>query len=134
MDDALYDKIFNIGFGGVAVMITIGIIVFAVIFINVIVSSIKNYKKNNKSPRLTVTAKVISKRADITSYGHMHTADNDSLGYHSDITTWYYVAFQVDSGDRMEFCIPENEYGLLIEGDTGKLTFQGTRYISFDRF
>ena len=26
----------------------------------------------------------------------------------------------------------ETEYGMLTEGDVGKLTFQGTRYIEFD--
>ena len=25
------------------------------------------------------------------------------------------------------------EYGMIAEGDEGKLTFQGTRYLSFDR-
>ena len=25
------------------------------------------------------------------------------------------------------------EYGMLSEGDTGRLTFQGTRYLSFER-
>ena len=44
-----------------------------------------------------------------------------------------YVTFQVESGDRMEFCVPGKEYGMLAEGDTGKLMFQGTRYLGFER-
>ena len=39
----------------------------------------------------------------------------------------------VESGDRMEFAIRGTEYGLLAEGDRGKLTFQGTRYLGFQR-
>ena len=47
--------------------------------------------------------------------------------------TWYYATFQVESGDRMEFAVDGMEYGMLAEGDMGKLSFQGTRYLSFER-
>ena len=30
----------------------------------------------------------------------------------------------------MEFSVSGREYGLLVEGDTGRLTFQGTRYLA----
>lgn len=43
------------------------------------------------------------------------------------------MTFQVESGDRMEFVVSGTEYGVLVEGDQGQLTFQGTRYLSFDR-
>ena len=33
----------------------------------------------------------------------------------------------------MELSMTGNEYGLLAEGDTGKLSFQGTRYLGFER-
>ena len=45
----------------------------------------------------------------------------------------YYVTFQMESGDRMEFQVSGIEYGMLAEGDTGELTFQGTRYLAFER-
>ena len=45
----------------------------------------------------------------------------------------YYVTFQVESGDRMEFEVSGTEYGMLAEGDSGELTFQGTRYLNFRR-
>jgi len=35
--------------------------------------------------------------------------------------------------DRIELCVSGTEYGMLVEGDTGRLTFQGTRYLSFER-
>ena len=68
---------------------------------------------------------MVSKREDVshhTSDDHMHTT-----------YTHYYATFEVESGDRMEFELRGNEYGLLAEGDLGKLTFQGTRYLSFER-
>jgi hypothetical protein len=33
----------------------------------------------------------------------------------------------------MELFIPKNEVGMLVEGDKGILSFQGTRFISFER-
>ena len=45
----------------------------------------------------------------------------------------YYVTFEVDSGDRIEFSMSGSEYGMLIEGDAGTLNFQGTRYLGFER-
>ena len=54
-------------------------------------------------------------------------------GFHSTISTSYYATFQVESGDRMELSVTGTEYGLLAEGDRGKLTFQGTRYLGFER-
>lgn len=54
-------------------------------------------------------------------------------GYHTTSSTSYYVTFQVESGDRMELQVSGREYGMLAEGDIGKLTFQGTRYLSFER-
>ena len=29
--------------------------------------------------------------------------------------------------------VPRSEFGLLVEGDEGVLSFQGTRYLGFDR-
>ena len=52
---------------------------------------------------------------------------------HTSRSTSYYVTFEVESGDRLELRISGSEYGLLAEGDFGMLTFQGTRYLSFDR-
>lgn len=46
---------------------------------------------------------------------------------------FYYVTFEVESGDRMELHVPGREYGQLAEGDKGKLSFQGTRYLGFER-
>ena len=52
---------------------------------------------------------------------------------HSSSSTYYYVTFEVESGDRLEYQVSGEEYGLLVEGDQGKLTFQGTRYKGFVR-
>jgi hypothetical protein len=33
----------------------------------------------------------------------------------------------------MELYVAGHEFGMLIEGDRGMLTFQGTRYLGFER-
>ena len=41
--------------------------------------------------------------------------------------------YSVVGGDRMELRLSGTEYGQLAEGDTGRLSFQGTRYLGFER-
>ena len=101
------------------------IVVFGIIIFSII-QGISTWHKNNNSPRLTVPAVIVAKRTDVSYHRHAH-------GFHTTSSTTYYVTFQVESGDRMEFHVSGLEYGMLAEGDTGKLTFQGTRYLSFER-
>ena len=82
-------------------------------------------------PRLTVDAELVSRRTEVSTFHHGGHNGTDMC--HTSSSTTYYVTFQVDSGDRMEFSVSGQEYGLLAEGDRGKLTFQGTRYLGFER-
>lgn len=52
---------------------------------------------------------------------------------HMSTSTTYYATFEVNSGDRLEFKVRDTEYGMLVENDTGMLTFQCTRYLGFER-
>jgi hypothetical protein len=52
----------------------------------------------------------------------------------SSARTLYYITFEVESGDRLEFKVNGEEYGLCSEGDEGRLSFKGTRYIGFERY
>ena len=116
---------FGMGFGAFGVMFTF-VLVIGVIVVT-FVRGIGQWNKNNHSPRLTVPATVVSKRANVSH--HHHAGEH----HHSHTSTSYYVTFEVESGDRMELHMSGTEYGLLIEGDQGKLTFQGTRYLGFER-
>lgn len=103
-------------------------------FIVTIVRGIGTWNKNNHSPQLSVTARVVSRRAEVSHHSFANGGDvTGSQGYSTSSSTRYYVTFEVESGDRMEFSVDGREYGMLAEGDTGKLTFQGTRYLSFVR-
>ncbi|OCA90577.1 hypothetical protein A8F94_01460 [Bacillus sp. FJAT-27225] len=93
-----------------------GLIIFS------IGKNINEWNHNNKQPRLTVPAMVVSKRTQVRG------GQNDTSAH-----TAYYVTFEVESGDRMEMHVNGQEYGLLAEGDLGELSFQGTRYLGFAR-
>ena len=105
------------------------LLVFGVVLAGII-KGISQWNKNNHSPQLTVPATVVAKRTNI-SHSHHHHGTN-SMTHHSTSTN-YYVTFQVESGDRMELHMAGHEFGMLVEGDRGKLTFQGTRYLGFER-
>lgn len=117
---------FMFAFGPIFITIVFILVIGGFIF--AIVSGFKTWSHNNAQPVLTVWAKVVSKRANVSSSMHA----NDDMHHHTSSTT-YYATFEVESGDRMEFVVGGDEYGMLAEGDKGKLTFQGTRYKGFER-
>ena len=123
---------YNFGFGtGFAIFGTMFTVVFVLaigVFIFVIAKSIGQWNKNNHSPRLTVPATVVAKRTNVSNHHHSGTGI-----HHTTHSTTYYVTFQVESGDRMELHVAGHEFGMLTEGDRGDLTFQGTRYLGFER-
>ena len=118
-----------LGFHTVSLMFTITFLLVIGMFVVTAIRGIGEWNKNNNSPRLTVPATVVAKRTNVTRHHHGGAADH----HHHHTSTSYYVTFQVESGDRMELQVAGTEYGMLIEGDIGKLTFQGTRYLGFDR-
>lgn len=110
-------------------------LLFGVVFLFIIgtiiarsVRGIGQWNKNNHSPRLTVAATLVAKRTQVSH--HHHAGEHH---HHHHTSTSYYLTFEVASGDRMEFHVESHDYGLLVEGDRGQLTFQGTRYLGFER-
>lgn len=104
-------------------------LVFALVFGTILYTLIRNIKqerKNDQSPRLSIDAKVVAKRTN-------HTRHRGGQHHMAHTTTTYYATFEVASGDRMELRLQGHEYGLIVEGDYGELTFQGTRFLGFSR-
>ena len=108
-------------------MFSIPFLMFTVVFVVILVKIVGQWHNNNQSPRLTVEATVVAKRGHTT---HHHNAGNI---HHSHSSTTYYVTFQFESGDRLELHVPHSQFGYLVEGDRGELTFQGTRFLGFER-
>ena len=99
-------------------------LLFFILFFAVLARNIAQWFKNENSPRLTVPAKIV----DMRRKTHHHHGNGHHHHSHS-----YHVTFEVESGDRMELRVTRSEYGILAVGDSGNLTFQGTRYLSFVR-
>lgn len=130
---------FSSGFGGFGgfdffdlfdlfgVMFTIVFVLFLVVFLAILIKGIGKWNKNNHSPRLTVPATIVAKRTNVSHHHH------GTEMHHTTYSTTYYVTFQVESGDRLELQMAGHEFGMLIEGDRGNVTFQGTRYLGFER-
>jgi hypothetical protein len=109
------------GFGGFDIMFTIVPIFIFIVFgviIYTIVTSAARYSKNSSSPVLTAQARVVGKRMEVT-------------GDHA--VTWYYATFEVETGERIELVMKGEEYGLLVEGDEGTITYQGEWFKGFQR-
>ncbi len=120
---------FGFGFHAFEGMFTLVFVLVIGLFIYAVVQAIARKQKNDASPRLTVLARVVSRRQEVT-----HHARNMNDGvYHTSSTTRYFVTFQVESGDRMELQLDGSDFGMLAEGDEGRLSFQGTRFLDFQR-
>ena len=120
----------GIDFGLFQIMFSLVFVAVFGMFIITAVKGISQWNKINHSPRLTVPATVVAKRTNVSHHHHNHGSNGM---HHTTRSTTYYVTFQVESGDRMELHVAGHEFGMLIEGDRGMLSFQGTRYLGFER-
>lgn len=124
----------GIGFGAFDFIFTCIFLFIIGMFIVTAIKGIETWNRNNNSPRLSVIATVTGKRIDVSQNQQPNAGDvTGAHGYMVTTDTTYFLTFQVESGDRMEFRVSGTEYGMVAEGDVGKLTFQGTRYLSFER-
>ena len=78
----------------------------------------KNAPDDN-SPEESADVRVIAKRTYVWGHHHAHTV--------------YYAAFETADRRRFELMIPADAFGLLTEGDEGRLTFKGSRFVSLSR-
>lgn len=112
------------------VLITLAFGVFGL----AVARGIVTWNKNNHCSRITAPAVIVAERTNVIRHNNVNAGDTTGAhGFHTDTHTTYYVTFQFESGDRMEFQVYGSEYGMLAEGDEGKLTFRGTRDLSFER-
>lgn len=100
-------------------------IFFLFIFGTVIYAIFKRRKVVANSPRLTVYGTVVAKRTMVS--GHRHRSS------HAYSSTFYYVTFEVESGDRMELSVSPDQSGQIVEGDKGRVTFKANILIDFVR-
>lgn len=88
-----------------------------------IIKGVSEWTSNNAKPRETIRVRVATKR--------QHTSGGAG---DSSASTWYYATFEnTSTGDRQEFKVNTTMYSGIADGDTGQLTYQGTRFINFVR-
>ena len=97
-----------------------GLIVLVIL--GTMLSGILRWIKNNHSPLIRERAKVVNMRNSVRGNGGSHAA-----------STLYYMTFELESGVRVELRLSGQEYGQLAMGDSGALSYQGTRYLGFER-
>lgn len=74
---------------------------------------------------VSVQARLVAKR--------ISTAGLVSRRSDSQVYTSYFATFEMNDGERVEFQLYDRDYGLLVEGDEGVLSYQGTRWHGFER-
>ena len=108
-------------FGMLGIVFAIISLCICVAFVVIFAKLLSYNKKNRCAPKLTVFATVMDKSLH-------YSRSINSMG-----STECYVTFEVESGDRLVLDLTEYEFGLLVEGDCGMLTFQGNRFCDFER-
>ena len=108
------------------------IIVFVIMVI--LVNKMNRWSQNNNSPETTVEA-VVSEKRDRDSLQQIPNGGDPTgaQGFQLIPEIHRYVVFTVDTGETMEFSVTEGEFRSLQKGERGRLTFQGTRYLGFER-
>ena len=121
--------VYGFGFVLFRIMFILAFVLVIGMFLVFVVKGIAQWNQNNHSPQLTVPAVIVAKRTNVTRHHHSGAGGH----HHHHTSTSYYVTFQFGGGDRMELLVSGSEYGMLVEGDQGDLSFQGTRYLGFER-
>ena len=121
--------------GGSNPVMTILIAVFAVLLVGAVARGVYVWMRNNRSPQENVNARVVAKRMKVSGHGGSMLTNRVSAmnTFHSSTYTNYFVTFELENGSRLELGMKDPEYGMLAEGDQGRLSYQGTRYLGFER-
>jgi len=91
------------------------------------------------APEVQAQARVVDKRLETLSPG---TAGPAELGSPyvvqvpmGDSSAWqlYKVTFEQPGGARFELSVPPDQYGLIVEGDSGIVTMRGPNLLTFTR-
>ena len=100
------------------------VVIWFALFFWIIARNIAQFIENENSPVLTVPARVV----DMRRKTHHHHSGKHHHHSHS-----YHVTFEAGNGERMALKVRRGEYYELAIGDSGVLTYQGTRYLGFAR-
>jgi hypothetical protein len=87
-----------------------------------VVKGLMTWSANNASPIQSRSCKVVAKRMQVSG------GSGDSSA-----STSYYATFEFEDRSRLELRVGRQQFGYIVEGDQGILTYQGTRFKEFSR-
>lgn len=103
-------------FGGLVLTLFVGVILYAII------KGLSTWSSNNAAALLTQGCKVVDKRS------HVSGGSGDTSA-----STHYFITFEFADHSRVELPVQTNHFGIIVVGDQGELTYQGTRFKDFKR-
>lgn len=104
----------------------IGFVVIFGVILFMVIGSIGQRKRNNREPVFSDPVLVKDKRT------HVWGGTDSEQNYSSSHTSCY-ITFEFENGERQEFMVSDRVYGETAPGETGTLTWQGTRFHDFQR-
>ncbi|MBQ6601001.1 MAG: DUF2500 domain-containing protein [Clostridia bacterium] len=110
------------------VAIVIAALPIAIILITTFVKVFK-FIRNLFSDKKDYPATVIAKK-QTSEYHNNRVSKNISYPYRLDV---YFVTFTTPKHKKLNLKVDANDFRAVKEGDTGVLTLQGSRYISFEK-
>lgn len=108
-------------------LIVIAIIASLGVAIYQIALGVREWNHNNRQPVTDLSATVASKRKEAEE----ELTPSDDNHFPQSPPPQYFVTFTLDTGESREFLVTELKYDALRVGDSGTLSFQGTRYLGF---
>jgi hypothetical protein len=103
-------------FGGLIVTLVIGG------FLYVIIKGLSTWLANNATQIISQRCRIVDKRTEVWG------GSGDSSA-----STNYYLTFEFEDHTRKELHVSAKHYGLMVSGDQGELSYQGTRFKEFKR-
>lgn len=105
------------------------IVMFSIIIGLSLIIVVRQWWKNKRSPLIVTQSTISDKRIE---EHYIRSKKNAGLGYWTRKVLIYYITFNLEGGEHIELRVNKLEYAELKKGASGKLTFQGTRYIGFE--
>jgi hypothetical protein len=129
------------GIGMAIFMVLFFIAFFAIIgvFIWRVVGQGRARAQMAAAPEVQALGRVVDKRVEILSPEHTGVAELGSPNVvqvpMGDGSAWqlYKITFEQANGERFELGVPPEQYGLIVEGDSGTVTMKGGDLLAFDR-
>ena len=107
------------------------IVIFTSVFGFIIVAVTLQWIRDKRSPRVVTMVTIADK--PIKKQRVRSRLNSAAPGYSVHYMNIYYVVFDLEGGEHLKLQLSKVKYNKLKKGTAGKLTFQGKRYIDFQK-